>query len=45
MSAIKLEFKMADTKTVKTAYPAYKYCILHISETKGRDLGELLLCT
>ena len=34
-----LEFKMADTKTVITAYPAYKYCIVHISETyKGRDL-------
>ena len=34
-----LEFKMADTKTIKTAYPAYNYCIIHISETnKGRDL-------
>ena len=34
-----LEFKMADTKTIKTSYPVYKYCIVHISETnKGRDL-------
>ena len=30
---------MADTKTVKTAYPAYKHCLVHISETNtGRYL-------
>ena len=30
---------MADTKTIKTADPAYKYCIVHISATnEGRAL-------